>query len=171
MNNYIQNLEHYPMPYFIGYMLHSYINLGDITNEYSEIIKEPYASRIPDLYDGEHGGEQINGQLTTSVEELFTNAYRNGYASYEEFFSVRQTLLNNSIEAWGITTPLALIHGEADDFIPPEVSGNIYNDFLTLGVDANLIQFVLFPGIGHQDGIIPSGVSAINWFLQIKDSD
>ena len=168
INNYILGLTNYPMPYFMGYMLNSYTKLGEITNNISDIINEPYASRIPNLYDGNYSGDQINSQLTTSVDSLFTAAYRNGYQSNSEFSSVRQTLSGNSIGAWKISTPLTLLHGQADTFVPVQVSQNIYNDFLNMGVSSNMVHLVTFPNINHTEGIIPSEIYAINWFLQIK---
>ncbi|MBE0651239.1 MAG: prolyl oligopeptidase family serine peptidase [Bacteroidales bacterium] len=169
INNYVLGQTQYPMPYFLGYMLNSYTQLGEITNNLSDIINEPYASKIPGLYDGNYSGDQINSQLTTSVDSLFTSAYRNGYQSAAEFSSVRQTLSDNSIGAWNISTPLLLLHGEADTFVPVQVSENLYNDFLNLGVSSNMVHLVTFPGINHTEGIIPSEIDAINWFIQIKD--
>ena len=169
INNSVMGQTHYPMPYFLGYMLNSYTQLGEITNNLSDIINEPYASEIPSLYDGNHSGDQINSQLTTSVDSLFTAAYRNGYQTATEFSSVRQALSDNSIAAWNISTPLTLLHGEADTFVPVQDSKNLYNDFLNLGVSSNMVHLVTFPGVDHSGGIVPSEIDAINWFIQIKD--
>lgn len=169
INNYVMGQTNYPMPYFLGYMLNSYTQLGEITNNLSDIINEPYASEIPNLYDGNYSGDQINSQLTTSIDSLFTTAYRNGYQTATEFSSVRQSLSDNSISAWNITTPLTLLHGEADTFVPVQDTKNIYNDFLNLGVSSSMVHLVTFPGVDHTGGIIPSEIDAINWFLQIKD--
>lgn len=169
INNYVMGQTHYPMPYFLGYMLNSYTQLGEISNNLSDIINEPYASKIPGLFDGNYSGDQINSQLTTSVDSLFTNAYRNGYQTTAEFSSVRQALSDNSISAWNISTPLMLLHGEADTFVPVQVSKNLYNDFLNLGVSSSMVHLVTFPGVDHSGGIVPSEIDAINWFLQIKD--
>ncbi|NQU87786.1 MAG: hypothetical protein HQ541_18710, partial [Mariniphaga sp.] len=170
INSHILALENYPMPYFLGYMLDSYTKLGDITNNISDIVNEPYASKIPILYDGTLDGEQINNQLTTSVDDLLTTEYRDGFLANPDFSSVRLTLLNNSVIAWNLTTPLAILHGAEDDFVTPQVSENLYEDFLSKGASENLVQISIFPDIDHPAGIIPCGIASINWFLQIKDS-
>lgn len=167
----IMGRANYPMPYFLGYILQSYINLEYIANDYTDIINEPYASRIPALYDGTLDGETINAQLTTSVADLFTENFRNNYKTASEFSSFRQSLLNNSIEAWNISAPLVLLHGADDDFIAPQVSENMYNEFLSAGVSQSKIQLVVIPGTDHSEGIVPCGVAAINWFLQIRDGE
>lgn len=168
INNYILNLDNYPMPYFIAYMLNSYTRLGDITNPLSDIINEPYASLIPTLFDGTIDSDSINARLTTSVAGLFTPAYITGSQSDPKFSSVRQTLLKNSIQAWNISTPLLLLHGEADDFVPEQVTENIYNNFINLGVSPAMIRLTTFPGLGHTEAIVPSGIASFLWFLQIQ---
>jgi len=165
----IMKQETYPMPYFLGYILHSFTSLGQVTNPLSDILKEPYASRIPSLYDGNKDGDEINSQLTSSVSDLFTEAYQEGYRTDPNFSSVMQTLLRNSVEAWNINTPLMLLHGEEDEFVPPQVSEKMYDDLRTAGTDENMIQKVYFPGIDHPEGIIPCGIAGINWFLEIKN--
>lgn len=169
ISNYIMGQEYYPKPYFLGYILHAFTSLGQITNPVSDILKEPYASRIPSLFDGTRDGDQINSQLTSSIADLFTEAYQQGYLTDPYFSSVRQTLLSNSVEAWNIATPLMLLHGEEDRFVVPQVSDKIYSDLLTAGTDENMIQRVFFPGIDHPGGIIPCGIAGINWFLEIKN--
>jgi pimeloyl-ACP methyl ester carboxylesterase len=170
INSYVLGLKNYPMPYFLGYMLNSYKNLGQITNNISDIINEPYASRVQVLYDGTNDGDQINKQLTTSVSDFFTEAYRNGFIAYSEFSSVRSTLLNNSIDGWNITTPLVLLHGESDEFVPPQVSENLYNDFRAKGVSTTKVKLVTFPGVDHPGGIVPCGIYAVKWFIDLKDA-
>jgi hypothetical protein len=65
INKYIRNQETYPMPYFTGYMFNSYQNLGVMTTPIDSVFKEPYAEKIPELYDGTMSGEEINDELTT----------------------------------------------------------------------------------------------------------
>jgi len=123
---------------------------------------------MPGLFDGTKDGEQINSQLTTSVSELFADTYKTGYLASQNFSSVRETLMKNSIEAWAIQTPLLLLHGEDDDFVPPQVSTNLYSDLLGLGVSDTKVVLTTFPGANHQEGIIPSGIASIKWFLEMQ---
>jgi pimeloyl-ACP methyl ester carboxylesterase len=165
----IMEQETYPMPYFLGYILHAFTSLGQITNPLSDILREPYASRIPSLFDGNKDGDQINSQLTTTVADLFTQVYQEGYRTDPQFAPVRQTLLRNSVEPWNIKTPLMFLHGMEDHFVSPQGSDKMYSDLLTAGSDENKIQRVFFPGFNHTEGIIPCGIAAITWFLEIKN--
>lgn len=169
INEYILNQTTYPMPYFIGYMFNSYMKLNDMTTPIDSVFKEPYASKIPTLYDGSKSGNEINAELTTSVAGLFTENYRESYQTDTTFNSLRATLDENSIGAWPTTTPTMILHGTEDDFVPFQVSENIYNDFQSTGIPANRVTLERLEGMDHRSGIIPSGLASIGWFLALTE--
>jgi pimeloyl-ACP methyl ester carboxylesterase len=169
INKYIRNQETYPMPYFTGYMFNSYQNLGVMTTPIDSVFKEPYAEKIPELYDGTMSGEEINDELTTVVADLFTENYILNYETDSTFTSLRETLVDNSIEAWVTSTPTRIYHGTADDFVPAQVSTSIYQDFLELGVSSNQVVMVPLPDLGHTEAIIPTGLASIQWFLELTE--
>lgn len=169
INEYILNQEAYPMPYFTGYMFNSYQNLGVMTTPIDSVFQEPYAEKIPTLYDGSMSGEEINEELTTVVADLFTENYIINYETDTTFTSLRETLVENSVEAWATNIPTRIYHGTADDFVPPQVSTNIYQDFLELGVSSNQVVMVPLPDLGHTEAIIPTGLASIQWFLELTE--
>ena len=67
----VLGLTEYPMPVFLGYISNAYAEYDLFSNSLTEIYNEPYASRIPGLYDGMHSSEQINAQLTDSYRRTF----------------------------------------------------------------------------------------------------
>jgi len=167
INDYITGSTTYPMPYFLGYIFNSYYELEVTTVSFSDIFKEPYASKIPDLYDGSKSGEEINAELTTSIDELLTQNYINNYKTDEKFSSLTDALEENSIGAWKTTIPTRIVHGTDDEFVPFRVSQNIYDDFKAKG--AGNVTLVSVPGAGHTDGIIPAGLISIGWFLELTE--
>lgn len=171
INNYVLELDEYPMPYFLGYIYNSHIQLGNITTPTSEVFKSPYDERIPTLYDGTKSGEEINEFLTTKIADLFTEDYLENYASDEKYSSITSTMKENSIGGWNTSVPMLIMHGMEDDYVPPLVSFNIYQDFLLKGVNASNISYIPIPGVGHQSGIIPAESIAIKWFIQIKNGE
>lgn len=170
INEYILAQTEYPMPYFIGYIFNSYINLG-LTTPVSEVFKAPFDSRIPTLYDGTKSGEEINNQLTPRIADLFTNDYINNYKTDAKYAPIISFLTENSIAAWKTTTPTMLLHGTDDTFVPPMGTNRIFQAFQNQGVGVNAVTLVTLPGKTHQTGIIPSGIAAINWFLEIKNAE
>lgn len=169
INQYVTEKTMYPMPYFLGYLFNSYINLENITTPVDSIFKVPYASKIATLYDGTKSGSEINSELTTTVADLLTDDYISNYETGEIYSSVRTTLEANSISAWETDIPTLIIHGMEDEFVPREVSTEIYQEFLSLGAGIEQVVWLPLPGIGHTDGIIPSGLTSISWFLDMQE--
>lgn len=170
INKYITEKTTYPMPYYLGYMLNGYINLGDVTTPVDEVFKEPYASDILSLYDGSKSGEEINAELTTNVSDLLTEDYITNYDTDEKYASIVNTLSANSISAWQTVTPTLLIHGLSDDFVPSKVTTDIYQEFLSLGVGVDQVIWIGLPETDHIGGIIPAGLASIEWFLEMEDA-
>lgn len=167
INEYILGQETYPMPYFTGYMFDSYQKLEVITTPVDSVFREPYAGEISTLYDGTLSGEEINEELTTVVADLFTGNYIANYETDTIFTSLRETLVENSVEAWATSIPTRIYHGTEDSFVPKEVSIAIYDDFQTEG--ANQVELFLLPGLEHTTGIVPSGLASVQWFLELTE--
>jgi pimeloyl-ACP methyl ester carboxylesterase len=170
VNDYILGLTNYPMPYFVGYIFNSYLNLKYITNPASDIFKSPYDLRIMSLYDGTKSGDEINAQLTTVTADLFTTDYKSNSNTNAKFTSVISSLYNNSIPAWKTNIPTLITHGTTDNYVPEQISVNMYNDFIAKGVDESKITYIPIDGAGHNTAVIPSGVATFNWFISLKDT-
>lgn len=171
VNDYILAQTEYPMPYFIGYIFNSYINLGDITNTPADVFKLPYSDRILQLYDGTKSGEEINAQLTTITDVLFTEEYKTTANTNTKFSTVMATLEKNSVTAWKTNVPTMLLHGSADNYVPPTTSANLYNGFLEQGADISQVTLVPIPGAGHTTGIVPACVASFSWFIELNSAN
>jgi len=92
--------------------------------EVNSIINEPYASKLPTLFNGELERVKIDPQLTTDTtgaKGLFTQAFVADYFTHDSnWFKVAVT--ENSLHAWVPTTPVRLVHCEGDDVIPYAIS-------------------------------------------------
>lgn len=168
MNRYIVELDEYPMPFFIGYVLNSYKSLGYITNPISDIIQEPYATLIPTLFDGTNSSGTINSKLTPFMSKFFTTEYRSTYATNTKFAALKASLLSNSITAWKATTPMRLYHGADDVYIPVGVSQKIFQDFKTAGVPDTQIQLTVIPNTDHTSAVFTTGLQTMVWFYNLK---
>lgn len=169
LNQYILQHESYSKPYFFGYMLNSYLNTGDLTTSPSEILNQPYDSLVTVLYAGTRSGEDINDQLAENVAEFFTENYRQNYSSDQAFASFRSALEANSVDPWNVRTPTMLIHSTGDELVPYEVAQKMRTDLLAAGTPPQRIELVPLPDIRHGDGIVPAGLAAIRWFLELTE--
>ena len=171
INEYVLDLEDYPMPFFLGYIFDSYYNLDGITTPIEDVFKTPFDTKVLTLYDGTKSGTEINDLLDTKISRLFTADYISGYSTDAKYASIKDMLTVNSITAWNITTPTLLIHGTKDTFVPPQVTDRIFQGFLNEGVGVDNIKMLPIPGGTHQTSVIPAGLAAINWFLEIKNEE
>jgi pimeloyl-ACP methyl ester carboxylesterase len=168
LNSTILSQTEYPTPYFLAYVLNSYIKTGEINKPLSDFFNEPYATRIPGLFDGTHSGGEINSQLTSVLPDLFTASYRTGFDANAIFAGVKSAFRANSIEAWNTVTPTRLYHGENDEVIPISMSQKMLADFKTKGVPDSKIELKRIPGADHTSGVYQTGLETILWFLQLK---
>ena len=70
MQAHIFSLQDYNDPHYLAYMARAYQIEYDEDDLLTDFFKEPYASRIPGLFDGQKGADEINAQLTSKVSDL-----------------------------------------------------------------------------------------------------
>jgi len=162
--------EAYPMPYYFAYILHAYKLHGLITNSLADLFNEPYASSIPNLFDFQTSGGQINATLTENVVSLFSDDYLLGFSDNPNFSSVKAALKMNSISAWDLHTPTKLFHGEEDVYIPVTVSEELLADFRAKGVGESQIGLTVIPGANHSTGVLPFALQTIGWFSDLRNN-
>ncbi len=163
--NYALSLDYYGKPYYLSYVMLSFLDEGLIDNPLTDFFNEPYAGRIPGLYDGINTGTQIDAQLTTKVADLFSADFLNNYPN-EPYSKLQQALISNGVTAWMNKTPLMLMHGQNDIYIPKTVSDSIYIDFLDAG--SQNIEYQVIPLSDHITAAAPAISSAIIWFNNFR---
>ncbi|PTN10688.1 S9 family peptidase [Mangrovibacterium marinum] len=171
MNELVLGSETYPMPFYFPYLLHAYQLHGLISNSMADIFQEPYASAIPQLFDFETSGGQINAALTDNMAELFQPAYLAGSVTDDQFETVKSALAANSVTAWNLNTPTRLFHGDADVYIPMEISEDFLQDFRELGVGESTIRLTEIPDADHSGGVLPYGLQTLSWFMTFENQN
>jgi len=166
VKDYALSLTEYGHPYYMPYVFLSFQDAGTVTASLSSFFKEPYASKIPSLYDGLHSGTQIDNELTKVTKDLYTDNFLNNYsdASFDE---VRNSFELNRVTAWNNQTPLLLLHGEADVYIPKEVSEQIFQEFTSSG--SHKVEYVPFPGLDHNTAAVPAIGYSFTWFQGFRN--
>lgn len=158
----------YPMPVYIGFILNAYSAYDQFTNPVSDILKEPYASRLPGLYNGTLTSGEINDQLTTSIADLFTSDFLSGFETDAKYSSVRASLTENSITPWKTSVPLLLIHGGGDTTVNPLTTENTYNAMLDAGTSDEICKKEIIPGLDHGDAVVPAMVSGLLFIINLQ---
>ncbi len=158
----------YPQPYFMAYILNSYIKSGSVKNSFGDILNSPFSASgyIPALFDGTKDASTINSKLTTQVNDLFVQDFRANFETGEKFASLREAFTENSVAPWKTTKPLLMVHGQADNLVTPLVSTNVYGQFLALGVPTTVINLVPLPALDHNSAVITWGLLSLDWIFK-----
>lgn len=162
-------LQTYPMPSYIGYIIDSYDSYNQFTNPVSEILNEPYASRIGSLYKGTLSLDQINVQLTSSVPGLFKQEFLDGFEGSPAYSTVRGALADNSVSAWNTKVPVKFYHGQSDTHVSVSATELIYSQMISAGTSPDLIQKHVFPSLDHGDAILPCLIDGLKFIIQLRD--
>lgn len=159
----------YPVPAYIGYIINDYTYYGYIENSVDELLKEPYASGLSHLYDGNHSIAEINSALTTSIPDLLTDEFRNNY-HYADFSTVDGSLVWNSSYAYKSEIPLLFIHGDADTQVSVSNTEDLYNLLILNGTSEATCTKMILPGLDHGDAVVPFMVEGLKFLINLRDN-
>jgi len=163
----IADIPEYPMPYYLGYIINAYSWYHQFTNPVSDLLNEPYASRISTLYNGTLSGSQINAQLSILTSELFRSDFISGFAASPSYLSVREALISNSISAWNTSIPILFVHGEGDTHVSVTATHTMYDQMLNAGASQELCSKIIFPYLDHGDAIVPAMIEGLDFIFNL----
>jgi pimeloyl-ACP methyl ester carboxylesterase len=158
----------YPMPVYIGYIINAYHEYQQFTNPVSDLLKEPYASRLESLYTGSFGSDQINEKLTNEIPDLFTDEFIGGFSTDERYSPVRSSLERNSIAGWNTSIPLFLIHGGGDTSVNPVTTESIYDAMIQAGTSVQTCTKEIIPGLDHGDAVVPAMIKGLQFIMGLE---
>jgi len=167
-SEHVLSLVTYPTPYYLPYFIESHRQNGMLTDPLSLFFREPYASRIPGLFNGSFTGDEINQQLTDTVARLVTENLKNHFTDGAEFAGLRNELDKNSMYGWRTEMPVRFYHGTSDDNVYYGQSVFMHEDMLRQGSYEENISLYLLDGLNHQTALVPWGVTTIKWFLSVS---
>lgn len=168
MQEYFFSLETYENPFYIGYVAFSYRTSYNWTAPLSDFFKEPYASRIPTLFDGGKTGSEINGQLTNKISDLITDDLRTAINTNPKYQYIVDAFNLNSLTDWKPTRKIFMYHGDADLTVPYSNSVITYNKLLANGTTPAVVSLKALSGRDHSTGVVPYFESFIPTMLDLR---
>lgn len=154
MQNYLFGLTTYDDPHYLAFIIRSYQLTYDFSSALTDFFKEPYAGRIPALFDGQKGAGEIDAQLTNVLGELIQDKILSGINSDPSLAYMVDAFQENSLTDWGPENLLYLYHGEADTTIPYENSEATYEALLLNGSSPDVLKLIPLEGT-HSSAITP----------------
>ena len=168
MQHYIFNLTQYPQPYYLAYVGRSYQLFYDQNALLQDFFNEPYASRIPQLFDGSNNSGNINSQLTSNMSELIREDLRLNLDTDARYAYIRNAFAENSLTDWVPSIPMYMYHGQQDTTVPYENSVTTYQKLIANGASAETLKLIPLPGKDHGTGIDPYIDDVIKKMQQMK---
>jgi pimeloyl-ACP methyl ester carboxylesterase len=155
MQEYLFGLQEYNQPYYLAYLANSHQLHYDYGNLVTDFFSEPYALRIPGLFDGVNSAGEINAQLTTSIPDLLTSEIRTSIDTEERYQYIVTTLQENSLTDWQPQALMYMYHGDQDKTVPYSNSELTIERLLANGASSDNIQLIRLSGKDHGTGIVP----------------
>lgn len=165
--NYVLNQEVFPGPQYLPYYVYSHMQYGSLSGSLSDYFNEPYASSIPELFNGSYTNAEVNSGLNDTLAVLLSPNFLANYSQGTEFEELRNDMNANTVSAWKANSLLRFYHGDADKNVPPEQSSNIYVDFQNLGLGEQVAYYSL-PDLTHETGVYPWGIQSVLWFNELR---
>ncbi len=168
MSNYVLALDTFPGPLYLPYFVYSQQVYGAVTGPLDKYFNQPYAGRIPGLFDGTHTNDEVSANLNDTISRLLTSEMLENFSTGSEFQDLRNALTENSVSAWPVAASLQFFHGTDDLNVPPVQSQMIYDSFISAGADPSRVTLTPLEGMTHGSGVVPWGISTINWFNELE---
>jgi len=168
MLNYFLSLKTYHVPYYIAYVAIGYKTSYNWDISLNTIFNEPYASNIPEYYNGKFSGSQINEVLNDTISILFKEKFINETFSNNEFSIFVDALEENSLDAWTPRNKMIMYHGSSDITVPYQNSVDTYNSFLSRLSDKSIVEFITLDGKDHSSGSLPYILDIFDKFNSLK---
>lgn len=168
MLDYFISKETYHVPYYIAYVAMGYKTSYDWSLPLSSIFNEPYASIIPEYFNGKYSGYEINSVLSYDMSELLTSNFINNIFTDADLKIIVDAFEENSLDQWIPKNKMIMYHGTNDITVPYQNSVDTYNSFISLGADKNIIEFIDLTGEDHSSGSLPYIVSLFDEFEKLK---
>jgi len=167
--HYIFTLETYPTSFYLPYFIESRRQNNIIDDPLSLFFKEPYASTIPELFNGSLCNSELNSNLSNNISELLTDNLIANFDTGNDFIALRNELNYSSVMPWQVNTPLLITHSNGDQSVPIKQSYDLYDNLINAGTPENDLEFLEIDDMDHNDAIIPWGISTLLWFLNLRN--
>lgn len=160
-------VDAYPSPAYFAYNVIGWNSFyGNIYDDLSEIFQEPYASMLPDMFDGETSASEINAQLPTLTEELLQPGIVDEILSGQNH-PYMVAAADNDCHNWVPTCHMQMYYCNEDDVVYPENALSAYDFMIENGAE----NVTIYDGgaLGHGDCAGPSIMGGLLWLDQFHE--
>lgn len=122
----------YPTPGYLPYILYSYNAIYRIVPSVNAILKPPYDSIIPPMFDGSYSIGEINLVSAPVPRDMILDSVMTAYEDNPEH-PLKQALRDNDLYNWIPRSPVKMFYCSSDDQVNYQNTIVAYNQFLAAG--------------------------------------
>lgn len=156
----------YGNPSYLAFVLQSYNTTYNWNRPMTDFFREPYATRVPTLFNGTSSAGKINNSLAKNPAELFTPTFYANLKNPAGEPALKQALVDNSFLNWVPKAPTRLYHGTADQSVFFATSQTVFDRFQAAG--ATNVELIPIPGGTHSSSMEPMVLSVIPWMQGLR---
>ncbi len=168
MKNYFFELENYDQPFYLAYAIYASQKYDNVEEPLEIFFQQPYADKIPSLFDGSKGSAEINSELTTHVPSLLQPEFLENSETNPVFARFEAQIRDNSLTNWTPQAPVRFYHGGADVTVPKENSEATLAQLIKNGATEE-ISLTILENETHTSAFVPMFREVALWFTEIKD--
>ncbi len=155
MQEYLFAHDRYVNPYYLAFVAYAYQQTYDWTQSMGDFFNEPYASKIPDLFNGSYSSSQINEQLTYSIPDLVKSDLIETLDTDIKYKGLAEALQKNSLTDWTPKIPMYMYHGQEDAAVPFQNSQSVYDQLIDRGASKDVVHLIPLAKATHDTGVMP----------------
>ena len=156
----------YNTPYYLPFTLFAYNDVYRLFNLPNEILLEPYATKLPPLFDGYHSGGEINSLMPSVPSKIFRPDFLEAFRQNPQH-PFLLALKENDLYDWTPVSPMHMYHCQGDVTVPFINSQIALNRFHSRG--ATHVQLIdPYPSGNHGTGALYCMLAAWQWFESLK---
>ena len=159
--------DEYDDPHYLAYLARAYQVHYERDELLTDFFKEPYASRIPDLFDGQKGAGDINAQLTKKVSDLIHEDVLSNIDTNPNYGYLVGAFNENSLTDWTPEIQMFMYHGLSDETVPYQNSVDTFDELIANGASTSTLTLTPLAGT-HSSAIDPYVAELIKKLLSLK---
>jgi hypothetical protein len=148
------------LPLYVSYILLAYDDIYDIYARPADVFRQPYASRVPGLFDMEHFFDDVLAGLPPTSRELLRASFFRAVRSNPDH-PLRVRLRQNAVDRWRPDSPIRVYHSPDDEEVSFEDMLVSVDRLRKRGAD---ITVEPLPGFDHVNSWIQAMPRAVRWF-------
>jgi hypothetical protein len=148
------------LPLYVSYLLLAYDDVYDVYGRLGDVFRQPWASRVDDLFDMRHSFDDVLAGLPPNSQALLTSSFMAEIVS-DSHAPFRVRLRQNAVDRWALRAPVRVFHSPDDEEVPYDEALASVRRLRALGT---AVSVVALPGFDHVNSWLQAMPRAADWF-------